>query len=75
MNQMHPKNPQIHQPVAAIGKVILLPQKDMHKVPVKAGKQSRKHLSHKILRKGIAPTGAIKKPHRYQPGMVALREI
>ena len=29
----------------------------------------------KILRKGIKPTGGLKKPHRYQPGMVALREI
>ena len=47
----------------------------MHKAPVKGGKQPRKHLSHKILRKGIVPTGGIKKPHRYQPGMVTLREI
>ena len=47
----------------------------MQKAPVKGGKQPRKHLSHKILRKRIAPTGGIKKPHRYQPGMVALREI
>ena len=47
----------------------------MQKVPVKGGKQPRKHLSHKLLRKRIAPTGRIKKPHRYQPGMVALREI
>ena len=47
----------------------------MQKAPVKGGKQPRKHLSHKILRKGIAPTGGIKKPHRYRPGMVALREI
>ena len=70
-----PKNPQIHWPVAAIGKDVQLPWKDMQKAPVKWGKQPRKHLSHKILRKGIAPTGGIKKPLRYQPGMVALREI
>ena len=37
---------------------------------MKGGKQPRK-----VLRKGISPTGGIKKPHRYQPGMVALREI
>ena len=37
----------------------------MQKAPVKGGKQPRKHLSHKILRKGINPTGGIKKPHRY----------
>ena len=42
---------------------------------MKGGKQPRKHLSHKILRKGLTPTGGIKKPHRYPPGMVALREI
>ena len=47
----------------------------MQKAPVKGGKQPRKHLSHKVLRKGISPTGGIKKPHRYRPGMVALREI
>ena len=28
-----------------------------------------------MLRKGIKSTGGIKKPHRYPPGMVALREI
>ena len=47
----------------------------MQKAPVKGGKQPRNHISHKILRKGIAPTGGIKKPHRYQPGMVALSKI
>ena len=36
---------------------------------------TQKTPSHKILRKGIAPTGGIKKTHRYQPNMVALREI
>ena len=47
----------------------------MQKASMKGGKQPRKHVSHKILRKGIAPTERIKKPHRYQPGMVASREI
>ena len=61
--------------MTAIGKDVQPPQKDMQRAPVKGGKQPRKHLSLKILRKGIAPTGGIKKPHRYRPGMVALREI
>ena len=61
--------------MTAIGKDIQPPRKDMQEAPVKGGKQHRKHLSYKILRKGITPTGGIKKPHRYQPGMVALREI
>ena len=70
-----PKNPQIHRPVATIGKDVQPPGKVMHKAPMKGGKQPRKHISHKVLRKGIIPTGGIKKPHRYQPGMIALREI
>ena len=56
-----PKNPQIHWPVAVIGKDVHIPQKDMWKAPVKGGKEPRKHLSHKVLRKGISPTGGIKK--------------
>ena len=60
-----PKNPQIHRPVTAIGKDIQPPRKDMQKAPVKGGKQPRKHLLHKILRKGITLTGGIIKPHRY----------
>ena len=47
----------------------------MQKAPVKGGKQPRKHISHKVLRKGINLTEGIKKPHRYRPGMLALREI
>ena len=60
-----PKNPQIYRPMTAIGRDIQLPQKHMQKTPVKGEKQPRKHLSHKILRKGITPTGGIIKPHRY----------
>ena len=70
-----PKNPQIHRPVTAVGKDVQPPRKQIHKAPVKGGKQPRKHISHKVLQKGIIPTGGIKKPHRYQPGMVALREV
>ena len=58
-------NPQIYRPVTAVGKDVQPPQKHMQKTPMKGGKQPRKHLSHKLLRKGIAPTGGIKKPHRY----------
>ena len=42
---------------------------------MKGGKQPRKHLSQKILRRDTTSAGGIKKPHRYRPGMVALREI
>ena len=70
-----PKNPQIHRPVTATGKDVQPPRKDIPQEPRKGGKQPRKFISHKMLRKGIKPTGGLKKPHRYQPGMVALREI
>ena len=42
---------------------------------MKGGKQPRKHLSWKLLLLGTTPTGGIKKPHHYRPGMVVLREI
>ena len=70
-----PKNPQIHGPVTAIRKDIQPPRKDIPQAPRKGGKQPRKIISHKMLRKGMRPTGGLKKPHRYQPGTVALREI
>ena len=69
------KNPQIHRPMTALGKDVQPPRKDIQQAPRKGGKQPRKFISHKMLRKGIKPTGGLKKPHRYRPVMVALREI
>ena len=43
------------------------------KIPMKGGKQPQKHLLQKLVRRDNPATGGIKKPHRYQPGMVALR--
>ncbi len=40
-----------------------------------AGKAPRKSVSNKAARKTAPSTGGIKKPHRYRPGTVALREI
>ena len=60
-----PKNPHINQPIAVIGRDVQPAQKGIRKAPVKGGKQPRKHLSHKVLRKGIPPTRVIKKLHRY----------
>ena len=40
-----------------------------------AGKAPRKQLVVKAARKSAPATGCLKKPHRYRPGMVALREI
>ena len=38
-------------------------------------KQPRKAIAQKVAKKSHAPTGGVKKPHRYRPGTVALREI
>ena len=35
----------------------------------------RKQLATKAARKSAPATGGVKKPHRYRPGTVALREI
>lgn len=39
------------------------------------GKAPRKQLATKAARKTAPGTGGVKKPHRYRPGTVALREI
>lgn len=39
------------------------------------GKAPRKQIATKAARKSTAAAGGIKKPHRYRPGTVALREI
>ncbi|KAH9445074.1 hypothetical protein Pst134EB_025326 [Puccinia striiformis f. sp. tritici] len=39
------------------------------------GKAPRKQLAAKAARKSAPATGGVKKPHRYKPGTVALREI
>ena len=39
------------------------------------GKAPRKQLATKAARKNAPATGGVKKPHRYRPGTVALREI
>lgn len=40
-----------------------------------AGKAPRKQLGNKAARKSAPATGGVKKPHRFKPGTVALREI
>ena len=39
------------------------------------GKAPRKQLASKAARKSAPSTGGVKKPHRYKPGTVALREL
>ena len=40
-----------------------------------AGKAPRKQVGNKAARKSAPAMGGIKKPHRYRPGTVAIREI
>ena len=42
---------------------------------IKGKKAPRKQLATKAARKSAPATGGVKKPHRYRPGTVALREI
>ena len=73
-----PRNPNIDRPVAAVGSDIqstkrrLTPRPTLGKVPSKGPKQPRKHLSKKLLHLGAPPTGGIKRPDHYRPGLVAL---
>ena len=73
-----PKKPNIDRPTAAVGSDVQperrVPSKPTSKkVATKGGKQPQKHLLHKLIRQN--KTGGIKKPHRYQPGLLVLREI
>ena len=76
-----PRNPNINRPEVAIGSDVQstkgrsTPRPASSKTPVKGGKQPQKYLSWKLLCLGATPTGEIKKPHHYRPGLVALREI
>ena len=46
-----------------------------YKITRTGGKAPRKQLATKAARKSAPATGGVKKPHRYRPGTVALREI
>ncbi|XP_028968185.1 histone H3-like [Galendromus occidentalis] len=55
---------------------VLLPKKtDKTARKSTGGKAPRKQLATKAARKSAPATGGVKKPHRYRPGTVALREI
>ena len=46
-----------------------------HPALEESGKAPRKQLQPKTARSRTSATGGVKKPHRYRPGTVALREI
>ena len=75
-----PRNHNVEKPTAAMGRDIQperrIPSKPTSKnLPMKGGKQPRKHLLHKVLRRNKSLTRGVKKPNRYCPGLLALREI
>ena len=75
-----PRNPNVNRPTTAIGSDVQPKWKTStkqmsRKLPVKGGKQPRKHLSQKLLRQDTPVTGGYKKPHQYWPGILALRKI
>ena len=75
-----PRNPKIDRLTTAMGSDVQpekrVPSKPTSKkIATKGGKQPRKHLLHKLIRQNKSATGGIKKPHRYHPGLLALREI
>ena len=75
-----PRNPNLERPSTAMGSDVQperrVPSKPTSKkVATKGGKQPQKHLLHKLIRRNKSTTGGIKKPHRYHPGLLALREI
>ena len=75
-----PGNPNLERPTTAMGSDIQserrVPLKPTSKkIATKGGKQPQKHLLLKLIRQNKSTTGGIKKPHRYHPGLLALREI
>ncbi|XP_028430523.1 uncharacterized protein LOC114553512 [Perca flavescens] len=66
--------------ISMIIEIIIKRQKAMARTKQTArkstgGKAPRKQLATKAARKSAPATGGVKKPHRYRPGTVALREI
>ena len=75
-----PRNPNLERPTTAMGSDVQperrVPTKPTSKkIATKGGKKPQKHLLHKLIRQNKSTTGGIKKPHRYHPGLLALREI
>ena len=56
------------------GRIMARTKQTARKTP--AGKTPKKHLAQKVAKKSApSATSGVKKPHRYRPGTVALREI
>ena len=69
-----PKNPHLHRPVIAKAEMFNHPEKIYSRPQEKEENSPESFFVSRLLRKGIKSTGGIKKPHRYRPGLVALRK-
>ena len=63
-----PRNPNADKPTTTMGIDVQperrTPMKHMSKkLPIKGGKQPKKHLLHKLIKQDKSHTGGIKKPH------------
>ena len=63
-----PRNPHVDRPATALGGDVQPERRTTckqmsRKLPIKGGKQPRKHLLQKLVRRDKPPTGRLKKPH------------
>ena len=65
----------LHPPLTSLSLPPSLYPFPPHPLRSTGGKAPRKQLATKAARKSAPATGGVKKPHRYRPGTVALREI
>ncbi|XP_030559949.1 nucleolar and coiled-body phosphoprotein 1-like [Drosophila novamexicana] len=70
-----PKTPKPKTTTAKPKKVVKMARTKQTARKSTGGKAPRKQLATKAARKSAPATGGVKKPHRYRPGTVALREI
>ena len=70
----HQRTPQTHTPRPSTALLTMARTKQTARKST-GGKAPRKQLATKAARKSAPASGGVKKPHRYRPGTVALREI
>ncbi|XP_072669794.1 histone H3.1-like [Canis lupus baileyi] len=69
------QNQQLTASVSLLFRIFVLARTKQTARKSTGGKAPRKQLATKAARKSAPATGGVKKPHRYRPGTVALREI
>ncbi|PKU70067.1 Histone H3.2 [Dendrobium catenatum] len=74
LQQQNP-NPNSHSPTLLFSSEFFMARTKQTARKSTGGKAPRKQLATKAARKSAPATGGVKKPHRFRPGTVALREI